>query len=141
MSEESSVVADGFEDVGFVDPDLETLVKFAELDINFEITIWVQGRIISGQLIGRKKYLALIRDMFTGTVSDAKNKFAEYIQRSIDDIPDQTPDTINDYQTGFLHIAQPYFVNENPAIPSKPLRCKISSVDAFYYGRLEPNIN
>ena len=120
---------------------LSDLVQMANAGLEFPITLFTSGLIISGRLVSAKAYFdALGGQMSEGMTRENKAAIIAWMERiksSYDDDGEQEK-----IPPGFIHMleAQIWVPNQKPlpAQQGTPWRGRLSQIAAFSYGRLKP---
>jgi hypothetical protein len=118
---------------------LSDLVQMANAGVEFPITLYLPGLIISGRLVSAKLYFdALGQQMSVRMTLDNKAAIAAWMERIKSSYyNDEEQEKI---PPGFIHLveAQSWVPNERPlpVVDGIPWRGRLSQVAGFAYGRL-----
>lgn len=117
---------------------LESFVKAAnEDDFSLDISLLVDGAIVTGTLISAKEYFKTLSKSFKGGNATSK-QFSENLDEAGDAAGESDNDEIN-----YIHLKDTsIFISENKPTPSSGKliwRGKLSEVNSFFLGKIKSN--
>jgi len=132
--EENYNKSDGWQTDGL----LEFMTRYAnEGNWSLGITVSVHGNIISGLLVGYKRYyerfLRYVNVIQRDDETDSEET-AEELREAFREFPSEIPE---DAPVNFIHLEDAIVVNSNRSIFPSYWRININSIDAFMLGKVE----
>lgn len=117
---------------------IERLEQFdSEMSVSFPITLFVNGAIISGDLITLKKYYECLSENYKELKSD--NELDKIIPETFSDFYSQKKNYLEGKENtthDFIHLKNVKILNQNSMILRDAfLRVKVNSVDGFFLGK------
>ncbi len=145
MSEELDNSVDGELNEEEFDIEEDRLIMFGGLTqsgfMNFGVTIWVHGQMITGTMVDRVTYLEIVArklkdatgshaDIFANAVGDAARREREVF--------DAETDKLNGVMGEFIYLIDVSILGPNgwSELGDVPWKGRISSVDGFIYGTM-----
>lgn len=119
---------------------LNLLVKTAENDVSIDVTLNVNGLVVSGKLISQKRYYEevarSIRNPFSNNVKEDFSGILDSLSM-LGDLPNGSSteeDGSTDYE--FVHLSDAHCYVGDTSIPtgSAPWRGKMTEIDGFMLG-------
>nr|WP_299241480.1 gas vesicle accessory protein GvpU [uncultured Halomonas sp.] len=126
---------------------LSALVGMAESGASMGVTLYVNGVVITGELISQKRYVEEIVSDFRGPMEDAFKEHSSSILESISRVGDMPNGSrgeegeASEYE--FVHLSGAQYFSGNNGLPSngKPWRGKLAAIDGFMLGRMSVSQN
>ncbi|WP_299262912.1 gas vesicle accessory protein GvpU [uncultured Psychrosphaera sp.] len=122
-----------------IDPFLEKLAQIAEIGVEYGVTIYVSGLIVTGTIINAAKYFELTSEKLKANGDKVITQYTDAISAVVNKAYESNPNYRKD-SIGFINLKNAKILNGDKLIPGEGgllWRAKISSVDAFNLGILE----
>lgn len=123
------------------DPILESFVALADSkELEIGLTLWVNGTVVTGTLIGQKRYFNVLADQ----VSKGSGVLAQHLGSTLQQLADGLPEPEEGQAVTWLHLRDTRILQpaETPIVPIDNgllWRGKLDAVDGWAMGSIVRN--